>query len=560
MTTTTPITVRTTRELYERLDTPEHQTWKSDRDTRQRMPPSEAWRGCVGLAALLGDPDLYVECGTHRLVPNFNISWLALRDVPIGHFLGSAVMNRRDVSLATMATAARRYGMPCIDFTASSRDTWDLRFIPFGRYRRKIGPALWDDVEVEAAGDTLHSADRPREFAVLNRLSAAMTRFAYCGVDHRGYDVRPAWAARRPAGMVPEPVARPPEWFPRAYLGFHVGEFDEVLKRAMLAEPHGSALQCCRCGKHVDAELFRRRPRSLHVHTAGGNTEDFIADCPACQARQKWRATEAIPAATHRQFPIAFRERFCRSVAEGLPLRSIGPSVYCGAKPLAPERDYPNLSDAVLRGVDLVAHRFLCQLTGRRHIVYLPPSARIEVRQGQTLQSGHRWCRAMPGEPPAAWRGQDRIGRWNALGAVLGGPGYVELLQMAWLRHQAVMHEELGNHQFLLPADLVGLAGMSIRPLCTFWDFRYAKPYVDVELAAAVFPPLRLHRWNDLRFNLPGDVAMDASIVDPRADMHRRSELPTHPTRRSPGDDNRKGTAVILPMPSSTRPMRRQVG
>lgn len=503
--------------MYELFDGDEHRAWKRDRALRRRVPLGEAWRGCVGLAAMLDNPEFYVDVGAARVVPDFNVAWVALRDVPVGHCPGSPVMHRRDVNLATMARGAIRHGMPSLDFARSGpRDSWDLKFMPFDRFRRQVGPGDWDHYDVEAAGDTLHSGRCPRTFAVLNRLSAAMTRHAFCAVDRHGRPARPAWATLRPDELPgPEPVVPPRLWFPTAYLGFPVRRMAELLSAAAAERMEGKSLRCDRCGEHVGLDAFRLRRRGLRVCPAGVG-DDFVANCPACGARHKWRPAQAVAARTDRHFPIAFRDRFCRAVAEGLPLHSVGPSVYCGATRLVPARDFPHLPDAESRRLALVPYRFLNELTGERYAVYLPPGARVEARQGAMLAPGQRWCHALAAPPDAAWAAKDRIGRWNGLDGVLSGSGYVGLLQSVWLRHQGVMHEELGSHQFLLPADLVSLAGNRVRPIGLFWDFRPAQTFFDEALQAAIFPPLRLHRWDQLRFNLPGDVAMDATIVDPR--------------------------------------------
>lgn len=57
--------------------------------------------------------------------------------------------------------------------------------------------------------------------------------------------------------------------------------------------------------------------------------------------------------------------------------------------------------------------------------------------------------------------------------------------------------------------------------------------YVDAGLEAAVFPPLRVRRWDELRLGLPGDVAVDASIVDPR--FATRTTSPYRPVQRVDG-------------------------
>ena len=78
------------------------------------------------------------------------------------------------------------------------------------------------------------------------------------------------------------------------------------------------------------------------------------------------------------------------------------------------------------------------------------------------------------------------------------------------------MHDDLGAHQFLLPAELSSFVGRAVRPIGLFWDFGRLREYGDDETGSSIFPPLALDRWDDLRIPLPGDVLLDASVLDPR--------------------------------------------
>lgn len=197
--------------LFAHFDSEQHRLWKQDRLLRQAVPIAHAWRGCLGLAMLLSDVER-TEYPTDRqaVIPNDCVTWLALRDVPRNHFPACPAMNRREVHYANAARAELRHGMPVIDLTRDVRDAWDLRFMPIGRYQRDASPSA--DRVVRGRGDVLNSDERPVEFAVLNRLSAAMTRFAFCAVDARGCPLRRPAVGRRPAqglGAVLAVAARP---------------------------------------------------------------------------------------------------------------------------------------------------------------------------------------------------------------------------------------------------------------------------------------------------------------------------------------------------------------
>src|SRR5690348_15380836 len=134
-----------------------HRQWKLDRALRMRVPLNESWRGCLGLAALLKNVEDTFYHGGKCLIDNRNVTWLALRDVPPGHFPGSAPMNARGVNYVNHTVATLRHGMPVIDFTADPRNAIDFKFMPFSSYLRQIGSKPWDQELVEATGDVLHS-------------------------------------------------------------------------------------------------------------------------------------------------------------------------------------------------------------------------------------------------------------------------------------------------------------------------------------------------------------------------------------------------------------------
>src|SRR3954454_8939333 len=91
---------------------PEHRAWRQDRALRLRVPPHEAWRGCLGLALLLERPDDTEAYGGRALLRNEQVSWLALRDRPARHHNGHG--GRAYVNSANSAVAELRHGMPVL--------------------------------------------------------------------------------------------------------------------------------------------------------------------------------------------------------------------------------------------------------------------------------------------------------------------------------------------------------------------------------------------------------------------------------------------------------------
>jgi hypothetical protein len=98
-------------------------------------------------------------------------------------------------------------------------------------------------------------------------------------------------------------------------------------------------------------------------------------------------------------------------------------------------------------------------------------------------------------------------------------------LLMLWFDNQAVA---LPNRPDLLlyPAELVCLAVRDLPPQGLWWDFDSAGDlkFVDMDLEAVIFPPMRLRRWDQFTLEMPGDVALFVGITDPRFD--RRGSSP----------------------------------
>jgi hypothetical protein len=115
-------------------------------------------------------------------------------------------------------------------------------------------------------------------------------------------------------------------------------------------------------------EVFLVRAESLHVRCVDGEG-DWIADCPVCRAPQKWHANDIVPTKFEFHVPIAFMNRFCQAVADGVPLKTVAPTAYCGPTTFQPQRDWPNLPDACSRQLDLVPHRLLNRLTALRSLI-----------------------------------------------------------------------------------------------------------------------------------------------------------------------------------------------
>ena len=508
---------------YELFDTPLHRQWKRDRALRQRIPLDECWRGCVGLAALIDDLDDLQWHGDHALYRNEQVTWLALRDVPPGHFPGCGSMNRREVNYASTTVAKLRHGMPVIDFTLPCGRSVDFRRFPFSSFVKEAGGRKeW----VHAWGDVLDSDARRREFAVLNKLSVQMTRFAFHGVDKEGHPVRPSWhRRRRRRGEKPYRVPHLMKWMPRPYLGFTHEHAERLYDLStMVAKPQW-VLECPCCGRRSELRLFRAQARQTF------ESGHFVACCPRCQRRRKWHLSDAVPAKAQRQFTLAFRDRFIKDLAQGLPLRAVGPVTYCG--PVRHVHDGEERPHEA-RKLDLRPHMFSPGLSGKMSLLFLPAEAMVLVKPGERVDAGEVMAHALPSPPPRIWLTMDRVGRWEAMHEVWGVER-TSFLQQLWFRHQA---QCIPSHPDLLlfPGDLVATAARDVPVQQLWWDFARAgdMDLIDVGEAAVVFPPLRVCGWDRLAFSLPGDVALDVGISDPR--YRRRHSVGRSRARRSAGD------------------------
>lgn len=162
----------------------------------------------------------------------------------------------------------------------------------------------------------------------------------------------------------------------------------------------------------------------------------------------------------------------------------------------------------------MLAHVFE-DATRCRHVVHLPPTAAIHAQPGAMLKAGERWCMVLP-EVPAAWRHRSGHERWATLGEACGGSSLVGRLQQAWFQAQGLRLSARPGLAFY-PSALVAPAVRDVPPLELWWDLAPAEAYTTNErgLDAAVFPPIPLRRWDDLRLDLCG-IDVDAGIGDPR--------------------------------------------
>lgn len=479
--------VTLTPEIQEEL-----KEWKRLRRLSQRIPLSEITRGCVGLALLLQDRgERMVAANGRCMLPNSDVLWARVADVPQGHFPAAGPMNAREVNYASVVQAQMRYGMPHIRFEdADFLHRWDLRFRP--------------DTEAEITQDVLNVARSPELFKTLNRVHRAMTDYAFTATDDRGRPERASWHRQRPRGMQPTQVPRPEAWFPRPMEGFHLNEA-ENLYPAVIERPASQWIECRECGKRVDYEVFRNVQRF-----EDGN---WAAKCPHCRSYTKWYEEDTDAGHIRPRYVWAFRVGFCNDVADQLPLRAWEDLVYGGQIIQHGENVEEIGPSATASGLPLIGHMFYSALDSRRYVMHLPEHVHVG-KTGREFMSGDTICHLMSKKPPQLWSNGDDKDRWKTL-PQLFDPNVRSYFLRTWFYGQRV-RIPTKPHLFFWPADLVATATSKVQPAELWWDVAPAADYFDDQGEAAVLPPLRARHWDNLLFKLPGEVVLSADLGDPR--------------------------------------------
>jgi hypothetical protein len=496
--------------FFYQFDSELHRQWRADRALRRRVKLTDTWRGCLGLGFLLDRPDDTVAHDELALVKNDQVRWAVLRDVPVGHFPGCRMLDRRDVGWASFATATLRHGMPCLDFRAEARGSVDFSIFPMPEHSHRFGPRAWD-VELRVPGsDTLDSGRYPREFVLLNRLSALMTQYAFCGIEPNGRPLRRPWFAVRPEEREPFVPESPAARFPVPYLAFRADQAEQLYWAATRSRAEEWAWTCAACRTATTGSTFGRCDRSDAKVLESG---DFVATCPACGTRRKWFLDDARACHVRRDFPAAFRDAFCRAVAKGVVLRTAGHETYCGSPR---DRGDSAMTDPECHGPNLVRHTFRDDNTTRIRMVFLPTRAAVLVNEGTALEPGQPWAR-LTAPASAAWRDLAPDAQWRRLAEPLGSNAMAPLAQRLWFDAQLLRLPEAAG-QVLLRADLVSNAVYDVAPIGLWWDTRptLTRDCYRWEDATAALPPIRLRRWSAFRLRLPHEVALIADIVDPR--------------------------------------------
>jgi hypothetical protein len=204
------------RYTHDLVTAPDEPSWTHHRDHLLRVPDANRWRGCMGIALVVTRPESGVCCLGRLFVPDRDVRWISLMDLPRGAFqLGVT----RRVQWAAVYPTHIRYGMPTLG--GKPEFAFDLRWGHAG------------DRPANSNLDRLRgvSTIAPQLIPVVDALNSAMTKSVLTG--------RAAWRSQRlgcfgkVVGRGPRPNHLPPPgpgtenenadtaiWMPRAYLAF----------------------------------------------------------------------------------------------------------------------------------------------------------------------------------------------------------------------------------------------------------------------------------------------------------------------------------------------------
>ena len=203
----------------DQLDSPEHHSWREHWRLLLHIPRARVWRGCLGLGLVTTDPFSGVPALDRLLVPDRDIRWVSLVDLPRGSF---RLRRSREVHWATVHRTKVRFGMPALGGAAEA--AYDFRAMPFDRLRR-------GRFVVRHGLDVLNPSKEPRLFRALNALNWAMTSTAFSyraawqewrshffDATSTAYDLKARVLLFGESRF--DHVPAPKDWMPRAYVAF----------------------------------------------------------------------------------------------------------------------------------------------------------------------------------------------------------------------------------------------------------------------------------------------------------------------------------------------------
>ena len=456
------------------------QQWdETIRPTRQ-LPVSKVWRGGIGLS-------LIVDGKPRRFVRNEDMRFLALRDVPPGHFPGDHVLNGRPVQYANLGRAQLQYGTARVDLTSDPGFDFGLR--PFNVSRRKDGTVvvagnhgdanLFDEVSV----NTLNASERSVFRAAL-LASQSMTWWARYGRMPKGDPLRKPWSVE---AQTPVP-ARGAD-LPQPLVGLPYHHAERAFDALTISDQTPNSLPCSKCGKSSAVEEFT--PDRITKFFDDG---DFKADCPKCGRTTRFRLDEMESGRVRRNYPKQFREQFVEALAHGLPLYAVGKMEYAGIRDTGPDDN-------------VRIHVF--KVNGQNWYYELPRHVEVEARVGETVRPGQRLVRRVVEIPNKKWQDQDATRRWKTVGKLKLG---MDLSQLQRLFFEQYLRSIPDSNLVYVPTWLMA-GNTSLQGQDLVWDLKGLQ--VD-KFGVVPLKPVWQRKWDHLRHELLGRVDLDARIDDPR--------------------------------------------
>jgi len=480
----------------------EFKVWDCDDYLRRKfVPPKDRHRNLLGMAIRFQRLDAGFEHMDRVVYPNQGLSFVALRDIPVGHFRSGGGNKTRHAIWMTEAAAELRGGLPAIDFYKGGR-SWDLSKMPVGAHDHLETKRRTSDADQ----DLLDPSADQNLFAIANRVNHQMTLAAFAGL-HEGEPIRQSWFRRRPPGLDSRRIPRPDAWMPEPLVAFTPGAAEQLFSE--LTRPREEEVVECPCG----AVFPIRDLRSSKFKTKVLSTDRLRAVCPCCRQRRTFHMEDATTSQPRRKYSSWFKEGFVDAVSNGMPLLAPGRLRYLGSLEAGSDVDHdPDF--------DLVQHVFEVA-GGESMTVLLPRGCPVHARPGDAIEPGDLVARAMADKPPESWRSQTVKCRWATLASVCGGPKMVGHLQKLWFEFQGRRPAEAGG-QVLYPARAVRRAADAVEPVELYWDMTNAcREFLEDVLDAVILPPIVMSRWGQFRICVDGRVMLNIGISDPRFSIQR---------------------------------------
>lgn len=458
------------------LKSDEHIHWKAHRRLILGVArEAVGFRGAAALGMMMensgnwtsGPPQADGEATT--LVPDADISWLALQDLPASRWSTSL---SRETHLATVRKTSQQFGMPRLRW-GELQAAFDFRLLP-------VPSSTQRHALVQPGRECLNSKC-VQVFRAFNALNWALTstavhyRHAWKDSKKEFYDLIGLPYSKEATSLlfgegVYNGAEQPHHWAPRPVLGFHERTRKHLFDYST-RNPNGSV-------------TFTDDLQWAFIHTVeagmpiiahhNGKVIDVVRG-------QEWHDMSVVHLIV--QYAESENDEVVGEDEEGKPIIAKKPIKY--GKP-----------------VTIIA----------RPDVLLEKTGKFKFKQGQVLGfDGPRL--------PSHWRTLPASKKWTGLQQVFK-TAFNGVLHL-WFDRQ-IMH--LVDGYVHVPASLAAKAAMGAAvESMLYWDVTRAMPYYNPACDALIFPTLRMSYWDGFRLNV-GELDVDLTPFDPRYRPERVKE------------------------------------